>query len=55
VVKLEGAGTSVSRARAIVQAGIPVMGHIGLRRSRRPCSAVSRPRQDGRSRARTGE
>jgi 3-methyl-2-oxobutanoate hydroxymethyltransferase len=30
VVKLEGAGTSVSRARAIVQAGIPVMGHIGL-------------------------
>ena len=30
VVKLEGAGTSVSRARAIVDAGIPVMGHIGL-------------------------
>jgi 3-methyl-2-oxobutanoate hydroxymethyltransferase len=30
VVKLEGAGTSVSRARAIVQAGIPVMAHIGL-------------------------
>ncbi len=30
VVKLEGAGTSLSRARAIVQAGIPVMGHIGL-------------------------
>ena len=30
VVKLEGAGTSVSRARAIAQAGIPVMGHIGL-------------------------
>jgi len=30
VVKLEGAGTSVSRARAIVAAGIPVMGHIGL-------------------------
>jgi 3-methyl-2-oxobutanoate hydroxymethyltransferase len=29
-VKLEGGGTSVSRARAIVAAGIPVMGHIGL-------------------------
>jgi 3-methyl-2-oxobutanoate hydroxymethyltransferase len=30
VVKLEGAGPMVSRARAIVQAGIPVMGHVGL-------------------------
>jgi 3-methyl-2-oxobutanoate hydroxymethyltransferase len=30
VVKLEGAGPSVSRARAIVAAGIPVMGHVGL-------------------------
>ena len=30
VVKLEGAGPSVSRARAIVEAGIPVMGHVGL-------------------------
>jgi 3-methyl-2-oxobutanoate hydroxymethyltransferase len=30
VVKLEGAGPSVSRARAIVGAGIPVMGHVGL-------------------------
>ena len=30
VVKLEGAGTMVSRARAIVEAGIPVMGHVGL-------------------------
>ena len=30
-VKLEGGGpTSVSRARAIVGAGIPVMGHVGL-------------------------
>jgi 3-methyl-2-oxobutanoate hydroxymethyltransferase len=29
-VKLEGAGAMVSRARAIVAAGIPVMGHIGL-------------------------
>ncbi len=29
-VKLEGAGPSLSRARAIVGAGIPVMAHIGL-------------------------
>jgi 3-methyl-2-oxobutanoate hydroxymethyltransferase len=29
-VKLEGAGRSVSRVKAIVGAGIPVMGHIGL-------------------------
>ena len=29
-VKLERGGTSVQRAQAIVQAGIPVMGHLGL-------------------------
>ncbi len=29
-VKLEGGGAMVSRARAIVEAGIPVMGHVGL-------------------------
>src|ERR671919_2976752 len=29
-VKLERGGTSVERARAIVAAGIPVMGHVGL-------------------------
>ena len=29
-VKLEGAGTMLSRAHAIVGAGVPVMGHIGL-------------------------
>jgi 3-methyl-2-oxobutanoate hydroxymethyltransferase len=29
-VKIEGAGASLSRARAIVDAGVPVMGHIGL-------------------------
>jgi 3-methyl-2-oxobutanoate hydroxymethyltransferase len=30
IVKLEGAGLMTSRARAIVESGIPVMGHIGL-------------------------
>jgi 3-methyl-2-oxobutanoate hydroxymethyltransferase len=30
VVKLERGGASVERARAIVRAGIPVMGHVGL-------------------------
>jgi 3-methyl-2-oxobutanoate hydroxymethyltransferase len=29
-VKLEGGGTSVRRARAVVDAGIPVQGHVGL-------------------------
>jgi 3-methyl-2-oxobutanoate hydroxymethyltransferase len=29
-VKLERGGTSVSRARAIAAAGVPVMGHVGL-------------------------
>ena len=30
VVKLERAGTSAARARAIVRAGIPAMGHLGV-------------------------
>ena len=30
IVKLEGAGPMTSRTRTIVEAGIPVMGHIGL-------------------------
>jgi 3-methyl-2-oxobutanoate hydroxymethyltransferase len=30
IIKLEGAGPMVSRVRSIVEAGMPVMGHIGL-------------------------
>jgi 3-methyl-2-oxobutanoate hydroxymethyltransferase len=30
VVKLEGAGPMVPRVRAIIEAGVPVMGHVGL-------------------------
>jgi 3-methyl-2-oxobutanoate hydroxymethyltransferase len=30
IVKLEGAGPMTSRCRAIIESGIPVMGHIGL-------------------------
>jgi 3-methyl-2-oxobutanoate hydroxymethyltransferase len=30
LVKLEGAGGRLSRVRAVVEAGIPVMGHLGL-------------------------
>ena len=30
VVKLERGGVSVERARAVIRAGIPVMGHVGL-------------------------
>lgn len=29
-VKMEGGGTTVERARAVMAAGIPVMGHVGL-------------------------
>jgi 3-methyl-2-oxobutanoate hydroxymethyltransferase len=52
-VKLEGGGASVERARAIVRAGIPVMGHVGLT----PQTAVSLGgyRAQGRTAARAAE
>jgi 3-methyl-2-oxobutanoate hydroxymethyltransferase len=49
-VKLErGNATSVSRARAIVQAGIPVMGHVGL--TPQTSTALGGYRAQGRSAA----
>jgi 3-methyl-2-oxobutanoate hydroxymethyltransferase len=58
-VKIEGAGPSLSRVLALVGAGIPVMGHIGLtskspaalRSSSRPCRPKWRPASARRSRS----
>lgn len=49
VVKLEGAGGMLERVGAIVAAGIPVMGHVGLL----PQSATSR--EEYRARGRTAD
>ena len=46
-VKLERGGTSVQRARAIVEAGIPVMGHVGL--TPQTATALGGYRAQGRS------
>jgi 3-methyl-2-oxobutanoate hydroxymethyltransferase len=48
-VKVEGAGPIVSRVRAIVAAGIPVMGHVGLLPQ-----GVTRP-EEYRARGRTAD
>ena len=46
-VKLERGGTSVERARAIVGAGIPVMGHVGL--TPQTATALGGHRSQGRT------
>jgi 3-methyl-2-oxobutanoate hydroxymethyltransferase len=49
-VKLERGGASVDRARAIVRAGIPVMGHVGL--TPQTATALGGYRAQGRTAAR---
>jgi 3-methyl-2-oxobutanoate hydroxymethyltransferase len=48
-VKLEGGGEMAERAAAVVAAGIPVMGHVGL------TPQVLKPGEPGRVEARTAE
>jgi 3-methyl-2-oxobutanoate hydroxymethyltransferase len=52
-VKLERGGTSAERARAIVDAGIPVMGHVGL--TPQTATALGGYRAQGRTAARAIE
>ncbi|HZC25397.1 MAG TPA: 3-methyl-2-oxobutanoate hydroxymethyltransferase [Actinopolymorphaceae bacterium] len=52
-VKLERGGTSVDRARAIVRAGIPVMGHVGL--TPQTATQLGGFKAQGRSAARAAE
>lgn len=46
-VKLERGGTTVARARAVVDAGIPVMGHVGL--TPQTAGAIGGYRSQGRT------
>src|SRR3954453_15760610 len=52
-VKLEGGGASVERARAIVRAGIPVMGHVGL--TPQTATSLGGYRAQGRTAARAAQ
>jgi 3-methyl-2-oxobutanoate hydroxymethyltransferase len=52
-VKLERGGSSVERARAIVQAGMPVMGHVGL--TPQTATALGGYRSQGRTAERAAE
>ena len=52
-VKLERGGTSVERARAIIAAGIPVMGHVGL--TPQTATALGGYRSQGRTAERAFE
>ncbi len=52
-VKLERGGTSVERAKAIVDAGIPVMGHVGL--TPQTATALGGYRSQGRTAERAME
>jgi len=52
-VKLERGGASVDRARAIVRAGIPVMGHVGL--TPQTATALGGYKAQGRTGERAGQ
>ena len=51
-VKLEGGGAMADRARAIVRAGVPVMGHVGL--TPQTATALGGYRAQGRTAERAG-
>jgi 3-methyl-2-oxobutanoate hydroxymethyltransferase len=52
-VKLEGGGAMARRARALVEAGIPVMGHVGL--TPQTATALGGYRAQGRTAERAGD